>query len=148
MAERGMHDSTEGQATDVHIGFPVGCRYVGGNTALGDHGHGLRIQGDRLGHGEFHLTHSIPLADVTGVTIAQRGAEESPAAGPLVVQGSGSPFGLGGVGIHHAPMKITTDVTVRTRDGQEAHWVVEQKGGAWLQDELAGPLRARGIPLG
>ena len=68
----------------VHIGFPVDCKYVGGNTVLGKHGHSFRIEGDRLGHGELHLSHSIPLTDVASVTIAQRGSEEPRGCSPPV----------------------------------------------------------------
>jgi hypothetical protein len=132
----------------VHIGFPVDCKYVGGNTVLGKHGHSFRIEGDRLGHGELHLSHSIPLTDVASVTIAQRGSEEPRGGGPLLAAGGGGPYGLGGVGIHHANAKITTDLMVRTVDGQEAHWIIEQRGGAWLQAKLSDVLRGRGIPLG
>ena len=134
--------------TSVHIGFQVDCKYVGGNTDLGKHGHGFRIEGDRLGHGEFHLSHSIPLSDVASVTIAQRGTAEPPGGGPLFAAGGGGPYGLGGVGIQHPKAKITTDLTVKTVDGQEAHWIIEQRGGAWVQAKLADVLRRRRIPLG
>ena len=145
-----MNDSDGGShaTTSVHIGFPVDCKYVGGNTDLGKHGHSFRIEGDRLGHGELHLSRSIPLTDVTSVTIAQRGTEESPGGGPLLAAGGGGPYGLGGVGIQHAKARITTDLMVRTVDGQEAHWIIEQRGGAWLQAKLSDVLRRRGIPLG
>lgn len=148
MKER-RHDNEGNDAnTSVHIGFPVDCKYVGGNTDLGKHGHSFRIEGDRLGHGELRLSHSIPLTDVASVTIAQRGTEEPPGGGPLLAVGGGGPYGLGGVGIQHAKAKITTDLMVRTVDGQEAHWIIEQRGGAWLQAKLSDVLRSHRIPLG
>jgi hypothetical protein len=61
---------------NVTISFPVECKYVGGHRALGSHGHHFRIEDGRLGHGEFRLTHSIPLSEVVSVTIAQRGVAE------------------------------------------------------------------------
>jgi hypothetical protein len=134
--------------TRVHIGIPVDCKYVGGNANLGRHGHSFRIEGDRLGHGELHLSHSIPLTDVASVTICQRGTAEPAWNGPLVAAGGGGPYGLGGVGIQHGKAKITTDLTVKTVDGQEAHWIIEQRGGAWVQAKLSDVLRRRGIPLG
>lgn len=132
----------------VHIGYLVDCKYIGGNAVLGKHGHGFRIEGDRLGHGEFQLSHSIPLSDVVSVAIAQRGTEEPSGSGPLLASGGGGPYGMGGVGIQHAKAKITTDLTVTTADGQEARWVIEQRGGAWVQAKLSDALRSRGIPLG
>ena len=54
----------------------------------------------------------------------------------------------GGVGIQHAKAKITTDLTVKTVDGQEAHWIIEQRGGAWVQAKLSDVLRSHRIPLG
>jgi hypothetical protein len=138
------HDASK----SVHIGPLVTCKYVGGNADLGKHGHGFRIEGDRLGHGESHLSHSIPLTDVASVTISQRGTAEPPGSGPLLAAGGGGPFGLGGVGIQHVKAKITTDLTVRTVDGQVAHWVIEQRGGAWVQAKVSEVLRRHGIPLG
>jgi hypothetical protein len=135
-------------STSVHIGFPVGCKYVGGNADLGRHGHSFRIEGDRLGHGELRLVRSIPLTDVETVTISQRGTAEPAGNGPLLAVGGGGPYGLGGVGIQHSKAKITTDLTVKTVDGQVAHWIIEQRGGAWVQAKLADVLRKRGIPLG
>jgi len=132
----------------VHIGPLVTCKYIGGNSALGKHGHGFRIEGDRLGHGESHLSHSIPLTDVASVTISQRGTAEPAGDGPLLAAGGGGPYGLGGVGIQHGKPKITTDLAVKTKDGQEARWVIEQRGGAWVQAKVADVLRMHRIPLG
>jgi hypothetical protein len=85
---------------------------------------------------------------VVSVTIAQRGTEEPAGSGPLFAAGGGGPYGLGGVGIQHVKAKITTDLSVKTLDGQEARWIIEQRGGAWVQEKLSDALRIRGIPLG
>jgi hypothetical protein len=132
----------------VHIGFPVDCKYIGGNSNLGSHGHGFRIEGDRLGYGEFDLSHSIPLTDVAAVTISQRGTAAPGGSGPLLAVGAPGLNGLGSGGFLSQAAKITTDLIVRTRDGQEAHWVVEQRGGAWVQEKLGDLLHNLGIPLG
>ena len=143
-----MEDRRPESSKNVHIGPVVTCKYVGGIAELGKHGHGFRIEGDRLGHGETHLAHSIPLTDVASVTIAQRGTDEPAGSGPLFAAGAGGPYGLGGVGIQHAKTKITTDLTVKTVDGREAHWIIEQRGGAWVQAKVSEVLRSHGIPLG
>jgi hypothetical protein len=129
----------------VSIRFPVECKYVGGHSALGSHGHHFRINDGRLGHGEFRLTHSVPLSDVVSVTIAQRGIAES-TDGSRMLAFNGV---YGGKGLSGAPMepRVTTDITVRTKDGQEAHWTVEQRDGGWVHDKLAAVLGGAGIRL-
>jgi hypothetical protein len=145
--QRPVAENVQPADARIHIGIPINCKYVGGNADLGERGHGFWIEGGRFGHGEFHLSHSIPLTDVTAVTIAQRGTAEPASNGPLLAAGGGV-YGLGGVGGRAAKPKITTDLIVRTSDGQEARWIVEQRGGDWVQAKLADLLRDLGIPLG
>ena len=130
----------------VTISFPVDCKYIGGHQALGRHGHHFRIDDGRIGHGELKLTHSLPLTDVISVVIAQRGIDDrSVSPDPLLAFGALH----GGRGLTGAPQgpKVTTDITVRTRDGQEARWTVEQRDGGWVHDKLAAALHQAGIPL-
>ena len=60
---------------EIVNGVTIKCKYVGGHSALGKHGHHFRIKDGQLGHGELSLTHSIPLSDVVSVVIAQRGVD-------------------------------------------------------------------------
>jgi hypothetical protein len=134
-------------AADIHDGdasvrftFPIHCVYDGGNPQLGCHGRHLWIKEGRIGHGELELTHSIPLAEVVSVEVAPRdggGVEEQ----TLMAFGA---TGLGRMG--HAPAEVT-DVTVRTRDGREAAWVVEGRDAHWVRERLAPPLADAGIPF-
>jgi hypothetical protein len=131
---------------NVTISFPVECKYVGGHTALGSHGHHFRIDDGRLGHGEFRLTHSIPLSDVVNVTIAQRGVAESTAGDRYFAFNALYGDGKGLSGAPKEP-RVTTDISVRTKDGQEARWTVEQRDGGWVHDKLAAVLGEAGIRL-
>jgi hypothetical protein len=130
----------------VTISFPVECEYVGGHSALGTHGHHFRINDGRLGHGEFRLTHSIPLSDVVSVTIAQRGTAESTDGDRYLAFNALYGNGKGLSGAPKAP-RVTTDITVRTKDGQQARWAVEQRDGGWVHDKLAPVLGEAGIRL-
>jgi len=128
-------------------GVTIKCKYVGGHSALGRHGHHFRIKDGQLGHGEFSLTHSIPLSDVVSVVIAQRGVDNQERAADYRLA-VGGVYG-GGRGFSTAPKepRVTTDITVRTRDGQEGRWVVEQRDGGWVHDKLSAPLLQAGIRL-
>jgi hypothetical protein len=142
----GTPDASPGH---VHIGFPTTCRYTGGHLDLGDHGYGLRIEDGRIGHGGMHLTHSIPLGEVTGVTIAQRGNNSGTSDWePGVAFGLVDAWTVAGFGEARHHQKLTTDISVRTRGGQVAHWLVHEQGGGWVQQWLAPVLKAAGIPLG
>jgi len=133
----------------VHIGFPVKCRYRGGHRSLGSHGVHFWTTAGRLGHGELRLTHSIPLSDVTSVDVKERqvgGSEET----TMMAQGLGMGLGPGGIGggrgSRASSPKLVTDVTVRTRDGQDALWVVEDRDGEWVRERLTPVLGDHHIP--
>ena len=125
----------------VNIGMPVKCVYRGGHTGLGTHGRHLRIEDGQLGHGEFSLTHSIPLNTVTSVEVTeyQFGGSEA-----RTVVGLGIAGGIRG-GSATDPRQVTI-VTVRTRDGQEATWEVEHRDAAWVRERLTPALRRARIP--
>jgi hypothetical protein len=130
----------------VAISFPVECKYIGGHSALGSHGHHFRINDGRLGHGEFRLTHSVPLSDVVSVTIAQRGVAESTDGDRFLAFNALYGEGKGLSGAPKEP-RVTTDITVRTKDGQDACWTVKQRDGGWVHDKLAAALGEAGIRL-
>ncbi len=123
----------------VKIGFPVACEYHGGNKELGSHGRHFWIEGGLVGHGELRLTHGIPLADVTSVEVTER-EEGGEQVGTLLAVGV-----AGGGYFSHDPKQVT-DVVVRTKDGQAAAWVVEQRGADWVREKLTPVLRQVGIP--
>jgi hypothetical protein len=125
----------------VNIGMPVKCVYRGGHAALGSHGRHFRIEGDKLGHGEFSLTHAIPLATVTSIEVTEHQFGGSPAR---TVVGLGIAGGIRG-GSATPPRQVTV-ITVRTRDGQEPTWEVEHRGGAWVRERLTPVLRRVRIP--
>jgi hypothetical protein len=129
------------EPASAHIAFPVHCDYLGGNSALGHHGHHLWITDGRIGHGELRLTHGIPLSDVLSVEVDARDGGGVDAQTLLS-------FGAvdGGMRFAHPPAVIT-DVTVRSRDGQEAAWVVEERDVRWVRERLAPALLDAGIPF-
>jgi len=128
------------KSVNGEIGFPVTCEYRGGNPGLGRHGRHLWIEDGKIGHGELSLTHSIPLVSVTSVDVSERefGGTE---AQTLMA------FGAQPVVTKHASKpKQVTDITVRTRDGYEALWTVEQRGADWVQKRLTPALQQARIP--
>ena len=137
--------SAKSGGDSVHIGFPVHCRYRGGHRSLGSHGVHLWIQDDGIGFGELRLTHSIPLSDVASIDVQERqmGGSESQV---LMATGLGFTGMGGGRGPRASSPKVMTDVTVHTKDGQEALWVVDDRGGDWVRERLTPVLRERGIP--
>lgn|SRR5665213_2932665 len=139
----GRSANTDGDS--VHIGFPVRCHYRGGHRSLGSHGVHLWIRDGRIGFGELRLTHWLPLSDVSSVDVKERqvGGSESQV---LMAQGLGFSGMGGGRGPRASAPKLVTDVTVRTKDGQEALWVVEDRGGDWVRERLTGVLRQQHIP--
>ena len=146
--------STNTDDDTVHIGFPVKCRYRGGHRSLGSHGVHLWIRDGRVGHGELRLTHWFPLSDVTSVDVKERqvgGSAETTMMAPGLGMGLGMGMGSGGVGGGRgspaSSPKLVTDVTVRTRDGQDALWVVEDRDGAWVRERLTPVLRHHHIPF-
>jgi len=134
------------ERSTVRIGFPVDCRYRGGNASLGTHGTHLWINGGRVGHGELKLTHGIPLRDVTSVDVKQRlfGGTDSQT---LFAAGTAfDGYHLGGGGRRASGPKLQTDITVRTRDGQVAVWEVDGKGADWVRERLGPALSEARIP--
>jgi len=132
-------DETAGDISK--ISFPVKCAYEGGIAALGRHGKHLWIQDGKIGHGEFRLTHGIPLDDVASVEanerqIGGRGIPVQIVPGvPIVKRVPGA-----------APRQVT-EIAVRTKDGQEGLWSVDHRGGDWVRSKLAPALHRAGILL-
>ena len=122
------------------VTFPIHCRYRGGNTALGRHGMHLWITDGRIGHGELKLTHGVPLAEVQSVEVTERsvgGADVSIIAMPglpLTRQVPGA-----------APRQVT-EVTVRTVDGQQALWLIRDRGAAGRRSASVPPSVRPGSP--
>ena len=54
-------------------------------------------------------------------------------------------FGAGG-GSRASSPKVVTDVTVRTKDGQDARRVVEDRGAEWVRGRLTRVLLEHRIP--
>jgi hypothetical protein len=120
----------------------ISGHYRGGNTSLDGHGRHLWIEDGKIGHGELKLTHSIPIADVESVEVVERDYGGSEAS-TLIVQGQ---IGTGKGHPATAPKQLT-DITVRTKDHQEALWVVEGKSQQWVRGKLAPILQAAGVPF-
>ena len=141
--------SQDADDDSVFIGVTVRCHYRGGHRLLGSHGVHLWIKDGRIGHGQLRLTHSIPLSDVASVDVKER--REGGSEGKiLLAEGLAQSLGPGafgaGRGSRASPPKVVTDVTVRTKDGQDALWVVDDRGGAWVRDRLTSILRDHRIP--
>src|ERR1700674_2341556 len=131
---------------EAKISFPVKCDYKGGIVALGPHGKHLWIKDGQLGVGEFRITRSIPLAVVANVELTERqvgGSDEQ----MLVASGTSPGFAHGPGGRPASQPKQVTDITVRTKDGQEGLWEVEHRGGEWVRKRLGPALREAGISL-
>jgi hypothetical protein len=129
----------------VKIGFPVTCHYRGGHTSLGKHGAHLWISRGQIGYGELKLTHGLPLGDVASVDVKERefggsDARAFSAAGPGLRAGSGRG------GPPASRPKVMTDINVRTKDGQDALWVVEGRRGDWVRTRLTPALEHAHIP--
>ena len=132
--------SPEYQAVRVRIGFPVKCRYRGGSERLGRRGRRFRIQDGRIGYGAFGFSHAIPLTDVASIEVGERqvGGAEAQTLMAFGVQPS--------VTKHAAAPKQVTDITVRTRNGEQARWTVEQRSADWVRERLTPALRQARIP--
>lgn len=126
---------------DAKISFPINCDYKGGIVALGKHGKHLWIKDGQLGVGEFRLTHGIPLKDVAGVEITERSL-----GGTQGQTLAGLGFGRPGATPASQPKQVT-EITVRTKDGQEGLWLVDHRGGDWVRSRLAPTLKEAGISL-
>ena len=98
----------------------------------------------------MRLTHSIPLSEVSSVDVEERqegGSEEKFLFAPGLGQGLGPSGYGGGRGPRASSPKTVTDVTVRTKDHQEALWVVDDRGGAWVRERLTPVLRGHRVPF-
>lgn len=122
------------------VTFPIHCDYCGGHQALGNHGRHLWVENGRIGHGEFHLSHSIPLSEVTNVEVSERQVGGGEVGTVVAVGATG-----GGFFKHDAV--LVTDVVVRTKDGQEAAWEVRRRGADWVRGKLMGVLHQGGVPF-
>ena len=124
----------------MRISFPVKCKYRGGSEQLGRHGRRFRIEDGKMGYGILRLTHSIPLTTVSSVEVTERqvggaGAQTLVAFGvqPSITKRAAAP-------------KQVTDITVRTRDGGQARWTVEQRSADWVRQRLTPVLQHARIP--
>jgi hypothetical protein len=97
------------------------------------------MQDGKIGHGTFGLSHALPLSDVASVEVTERqvGGKE---AQTLLAFGA-RPRNQPG----SSPKQIT-DITVRTRKGEEARWIVEQRSAEWVRKRLTPALRQSRIP--
>jgi hypothetical protein len=129
-----------GTEDTASVTFPIHCQYCGGHRALGEHGRHLWIENGRIGHGEFHLTRSIPLSEVASVEVAER-AVGGGEIGTLVAVGA-----VGGGFFKHEAVQVT-DVLVRTKDGQQPVWEVDHRGADWVRRRLANALHESGVPF-
>ena len=135
----------KGKPSTVKIGFPVKCHYRGGHTSLGRHGPHLWIAHDQIGYGEMRLTHGLPLSDVASIDVKERefgGSDEQ------FFFAAGTGFGgmRRGGGPPTSRPKVMTDITVRTKDGQDTLWVVEGRKGDWVRERLTPVLERAQIP--
>jgi hypothetical protein len=126
----------------ITIGFPTKCVYRGGHAELGKHGKHFRIEDGKIGYGEFKLSHSIPLDSVASVEVEEHEFGGSQAR-TLISVGT---VKLGGTrGSPASEPRQVTLITVRTKDGQEPLWEVENKGANWVRERLSPVLRNAGI---
>ena len=122
------------------------CDYRGGITALGKRGKHLWLKDGQLGVGEFRLNHSIPLADVAGVEVNERqvgGSDEQ----TLMSSGMSPGIAYRPGGRPASKPKQITEVTIKTKDGQEGLWLVEHRGADWVRSTLAPALHEAGISI-
>jgi hypothetical protein len=139
-----MMDSTRKPSditTRVRIGFPVECLYRGGNRSLGRRGRDLWVEDGKIGHGRSGLRHGLALTEVASVDVTERvfgGCDGS----TLVALGA-----IGARALPGSTPRQLTDITVRTRDGQQAVWVVERRGAEWVREQLAPVLQRALIPF-
>jgi hypothetical protein len=85
------------------------------------------------------LSHGIPLSDVASIEVIERQVGKTKVGATLA-------FGIAG-GLAGKSSKMMTDLIVRTKDGQQANWVVHQRGAAWVRGKLGPVLHEAGIPF-
>jgi hypothetical protein len=124
----------------VRIGFPAKCEYRGVSERLGRRGRRFRMQDGQVGHGTFGFSRAVPLTDVTSIEVSERqvGGAEAQTLMAFGVQPS--------VTKHAALPKQVTDITIRTRNGEQARWTVEQRSADWVRERLTPALRQARIP--
>jgi len=139
----GSRQPPSDKPSTVKIGFPFKCHYRGGHKSLGQHGTHLWINQGRIGYGEVRLTHGFPLSDVSSVDVKER---EFGGTDARIFVASGAGFGGVRRGAPASRPRVMTDITVRTKDGQEALWVVEGRRADWGQKRLRPGLQEARIP--
>lgn len=113
------------------------CKYCGGNSTLGRRGRNLWVEDGKIGHGDSKLTYAIALSDVASVDVTERVYGGSRMHAQIAL----------GMGVHNTTPRLVTDIAVRTRDGQEARWIVQEKESKWVRDRLAPVLQEALIPF-
>jgi hypothetical protein len=124
-------------ANKANIRFPIDCKYCGGNSTLGRRGRNLWIEDGKVGHGESKLAYAIALSDVSSVDVTERVYGGSRMHAQIAL----------GTAVHDTTPRVVTDITVRTRDGQEARWVVQEKDAQWVRKRLTPVLQEALIPF-
>ena len=116
------------------------CDYKSGVAALGKRGKHLWIRDGTIGHGEFSLTHSIPLSEIQSVEVTER------VFGQTDVEISAMPGLTLDRHVRETVPRHVTDVVVGTKDGHEAIWTVANRGSDWVRERLRPALSNAGVP--
>jgi len=125
------------KVTTGKIGSPVKCDYKGGITALGKHGRHLWIRDGKIGHGELKLTHGILLSEVQTERVF----------GETDVQIRAMPGLPLNRHVRGTAPKHITDVVIRTVDGHDGLWAIENRSSDWVRNQLGPALSEAGIPF-
>jgi hypothetical protein len=133
--------SEHSEVDRVRIGLPVRCEYKGGLATLGKHGRNLWIRDGQIGYGELALTHGLELSEVHSVEVTER------VFGETDVQIKAMPGLPVTRQVRGAAPKLITDVVVRTRDGLDGIWTVENRSSEWVRDRLRPTLSQASIPF-
>ena len=141
----GFHPGAEGQPDHRQNRVPRQVSLPGWAQITGHARSHLWISRGEIGYGDLNLTHGIPLSAVSSIDVKER---EFGGSDAQAFFSAGVGFGglRRGCGPPATAPKVMTDVTVRTKDGQEALWVVEEHGAAWVRERLTSVLRQVRIP--